>query len=165
MMQVCMYKSYFSLSDYIKWSFGFLGCKSAVCLLIVLDIPIALDLGTTSSVLWNFHFASAEPTNPSLLKMHLCSLNPDRQREETTYICFMYLGPKFFHNFSSPKVTCCLTFLKSLFKIAEKWRWSLLDGEVKNMKILFYAKTLKKKLSTMKDGDSVLTRILFAKKK
>ena len=32
------------------------------------------------------------------------------------------------------------------------------------MKILFYAKTLKKKLSTMKDGDSVLTRILFAKK-
>ena len=32
------------------------------------------------------------------------------------------------------------------------------------MKILFYAKTLKKKLSTMKDGDSDLTRILLQKK-
>ena len=32
------------------------------------------------------------------------------------------------------------------------------------MKILFYAKTLKKKLSTMKDGDSDLTRIFLQKK-
>ena len=74
---------------YIEWSIDLLDCKS---LLPTSNghTTIALDLGTTSSVLWNFHFASAEPTNPSLLKMHLCSSNLDRQREETTYMFYVF---------------------------------------------------------------------------